>query len=316
MRAFEAASFLVRRYQQLNQFDYALDAMKKVKAYFPYGQGPTLKEAVDLARAQGEVTGKQAEAQLKAVAEGVDGEEKRLTDLVGEQIGRLDRASKQGTAVQRYQLALRSGLPGMAIEAFRADSQAFGQEQNAMAFAVIGMELFSGRLEQAAQDYRSLAEGVEKLPSPQAEEARDLLRHLEFRMRVLEGNYARAGSLLEQLNGNGRFPKMSDEDKAKLALLLPSFKPEPAAVAVLGGSAQLVFRTLAQQPAMPVLAALQAEHQFHHMRGLLFLIEGHFAEARRQFVLSSAPQGVTTIPFPWAKVDEQFVRMIDAATTR
>jgi hypothetical protein len=84
----------------------------------------------------------------------------------------------------------------------------------------------------------------------------------------------------------------------------------------LGGSAQLIFRTLAQQPALPVLAALQAEHQFHHMRGLLFLIEGHFAEARRQFALSSAPQGVTTIPLPWAKVDEQFVRMIDAATTR
>jgi hypothetical protein len=316
VRAFEVGSYLVNRYKQLNQFDYALDAMKKVKAYFPYGQGPTLKEAVDLIRGQGEAAAKQAEAQLKAVAEGVDGEEKRLTDFVGEQIGRLDRVSKQGTAVQRYQFALRSGLPGMAIEAFRADSQAFGQEQNAMVFAVIGMELISGRLEQAAQDYRSLAEGVEKLSSPQAEEARDPLRHLEFRMRVLEGNYARAGSLLEQLNGNGRFPKMSDEDKAKLALLLPSFKPEPAAIAVLGGSAQLVFRTLAQQPALPVLAALQAEHQFHHMRGLLFLIEGHFAEARKQFALSSAPQGVTTIPLPWAKVDEQFVRMIDAATTR
>jgi len=123
------------------------------------------------------------------------------------------------------------------------------------------------------------------------------------------------------LNGGGRFSKFRPDETATLAVLQPGFAPEPAAAAVLGGPAVIpvnqppvsLFRWFAQQPALPVLGALVNESHYHHTRGLLFLIEGQVGEARKHFALAPAPQGVTTLPIPWADLDKQYVRMIDAA---
>ena len=67
---------------------------------------------------------------------------------------------------------------------------------------------------------------------------------------------------------------------------------------------------------MPVFGALQNESLYHHVRGLLFVLEGRMAEARAELSRSPAPQGETRFPIPWAALDEQYVRMIDAAAKK
>jgi hypothetical protein len=299
--------------------------IKKVKAYYPVGRGLDEAAIADAAKDQGEAAAKQAEARRKGLAEAVDREEKRLTDAVGEQIGKYEAATGKATAVQKFQTALRAGLPGRAIETFKADPSAFAENQVHVALLVLNLELASGRLEDAAKDFDDLSVGfddlLKSLPPPQGEEFQAGVRDVEFRKCVLEGSYIRAGVVWEQLNGNGRFPKVAAGDVGKLAVLRPEFQPEPAAAAVLGGPAvipvnqppQSLFKTFAQQPAVPVLTALVNESHYHHTRGLLFLIEGSVGEAKTHFALAPAPQGVTTLPIPWADLDKQFVRMIDAA---
>lgn len=325
--AFDLAGRLVNIYSRSRQLDYAQDAMKKVKAYFPLSQGIDLQLEVERARAQGESAQKQAEAKLKGISEAVTKEEQRLTDLLGEQIGKFEQFASKGTAMQKFQAAIQAGLPGRAIEEFKADIPGFGDAQAQAAFMVIELELASGRLEQAAQDFKELSDGLEdvlrRYPPQQGEEIQNQMRVFEFRKCVLEGNYTRAGAVWEQVHGNGRFPKLREEDKAKLSVLLPSFRPETAGAAVVGGSALVpvgrppetdpLFRAFARQPALPILDAIQNESNYRHTRGLLFLIEGQMGEARKQLAAAPVSQGVTTIPWGMARLDEQYVRMIDAA---
>jgi hypothetical protein len=192
------------------------------------------------------------------------------------------------------------------------------------------MELVCGRLEEVSQEFQQLSEAVDEmsksLPPQQAEQIQNRMRNFEYHKCVLEGNYTRAGVLWEQLNGNGRFPKVREEDKAKLFVFTPEFKPELPAAAVLGGPSIVpvngegplssLFSTFARQSAVQIVATIQTECNYHHVRGLLFLIEGMMGEARKQLALAPAPQGKTPIPWAWAWLDEQYVRMIDAAAKK
>jgi hypothetical protein len=327
-RAYLAAGFLSQQYERLNQVDFALAAMKQVKAYFPKGHAIDLQRRVFEAKAAGGDAAKQAEAELKGTSEAIDKKEQDLTDKLGERIGRFDQLSGRATnPIQKFELALRNGLPGRAIDAFRADAASYGEGLTQVALLVLDLELIAGQLEQATQDFTELKSTLDevsgRLPPQQAGAIQGRLVDFEFRMHVLAGNYTQAGADWERMHGNGRFPTLAEADKANLSRLLPGFNPDSAAGAVLGGTAMMpvrlptgdepLFRGFARMPAVPVAAALQAESRFHHIRGMLFLFEGRPAEARPHFAAAPSPQGVTTLQYIWAVVDNQFKRMIDAA---
>jgi tetratricopeptide (TPR) repeat protein len=313
-RAFDLAAGLAQSYMRLNQLDFAQEAMKKAKAYYPMGRGVDELENTDVARGQGEEAGKQADARRKAIAESVDKEEKRLTDVVGEQIGRFEAAAAKGSAAQKFQTAMRAGLPRRAIEAFKADVAAFGENQAPIALAVLDLELVGGRLEDAARDFETWSpdfnDMLKKLPKPQADALEARVRDFEYRKCVLEGNYTLAGVIWEQLNG--RYPKLREEDRA-LVLGTPRGPVAELAVAGAHGVAGLLLFAGHVQQANLAITSLLAESQFAHVRGLLFLIEGQVGEARKRFAAAPAPQGITNLPLPWADLDRQYLRMIDAA---
>ncbi len=201
-------------------------------------------------------------------------------------------------------------MPGRAIEIFRSEFEAFGENQPFFALDVLELELQSGRLEQTAQDFKTWFEGYDFGKSL---ELQNRVLEFVFRKCVLEGNYTRAGVIWEQMNG--RFAKLRAEDRV-LAATLSKFRiPEQSVAGVQGVAAFFLLAEL-NQKAYSLINALQTESQFYHVRGLLFLIEGQVAEARRRFVVAAAPQGMTNIPIPWAKLDEQYVQMIDAAAKR
>jgi hypothetical protein len=282
--------------------EYAQSAMKKVKDYFPVGPAVEMQRQIESLKGEDESAVKQAQAQFKAVTEGIEQDERRLTDLLGEQIGRYDRVAAQGNPVQTFQFAMRSGLPGRAVELFRADPAAFRDQQNQVLFNVLELQLSSGLLEQAAADFDSLDE-----------DHRTQLRSFEFHKCVLEGNYTRAGVVWEQMNG--RFPKLRAEDRALVAAVPRDNIPELAVIGAHGVTGLRLFADLIQQ-ANAEVASLRTESQFYHVRGLLFLIEGQIAEAKKRFEVAPTPQGMTNLPLPWAELDQQYVRMIDAAAKK
>ena len=196
---------------------------------------------------------------------------------------------------------------------------------------LVGLELYSGRLEDAATDLAELKEVFEDLTRPADPPTRNGLRQalrlLDQQKMILEGDYAGAGAELEGLAGKdiGLERLLAEVEKQK-------FNPTPHAVLGVGWP---TLATLASQSPYDVLALhmggyfqhqnylsyrnllaqkLQEDAQFFYRRGFLSLIEGDIPAAKERFRQTRrTPPPNWNLPTITHGPAESYLRMIEAA---
>jgi hypothetical protein len=103
---------------------------------------------------------------------------------------------------------------------------------------------------------------------------------------ILEGNYAEAGGLLEQMQGNIVRSSGESESPSKL---LPKLLPTAMTASATPWGVAIRLRELYRLQ-RNVIRNLQAgEGEFFFRRGILSLIEGDIAGARRRFEQTTVP---------------------------
>lgn len=229
-----------------------------------------------------------------------------------------DRA-KAPRVPDQARLALRYNLAGTALELLAGKdvdpARDFGTEILPTLLLRVALELAVGRLEDAAADLEQLAADPTVQQSLADPEFRRQFRGLVYQKLLLEGNYAEAGRLMEELDGNvvredpnaavrAQFdPKPFAASKQRLgdwanfapfaALAAPT--PLDLAARTLAPAAALAGYRYQRSPTQAVLvpgfftlredldALRKARADFFARRGYLFLFEGDVAEAENRF---------------------------------
>jgi hypothetical protein len=252
---------------------------------------------VELSTAADPEKRKQLIDQLKA-------EQKSIEDRLRVERSRYEQeADAAGKVPNRFQIARRHHLTDEAIRVLKgADlGKEFGANVPNVALQLIALELSIGRLEDAARDVADLKEALDERAvkgdqSPMLAEQQGVLRHLELQKLILEGNYAVAGTTLDDLEaGNvgidrmlAELTKLGFDPKPYGALqgywpmvaMLGAMSPLEAYALFGGGSLQLGKYGYYRQE----LARKMADDvDFYFRRGFLSLLEGDMESAKARF---------------------------------
>ena len=157
----------------------------------------------------------------------------------------------------------------------------FGREALRYALVRVGLRLITGRLEDAADDLDILPANFDEAEATPPKEFGQYVRQLRdpLRMQIylklnLEGNYAEAGTLLEQMQGNIVRSSGESESPSKL---LPKLLPTAMNASATPWGVAIRLRELYRLQ-RNVIRNLQAgEGEFFFRRGILSLIEGDIA---------------------------------------
>jgi hypothetical protein len=203
------------------------------------------------------------------------------------------------TPADRYVMALKSDLVGEAIRLFEESLQ--GEESKRptpeQALPIAAAALCVGKLEWASQLLEGIRDRLET--SPESEQKlralRSVLQLLDYHQAVLSGDYARAGTDLESLQGprvslRPKFPAPSEF----LGILAPIWNLPPAGP---GSFNFLVPPELMRYHAVQEVIGdqLDQEAKFFFLRGFLSLVEGDIEAAKVRFNDSKrvVPEGWT-----------------------
>jgi hypothetical protein len=172
-------------------------------------------------------------------------------------------------------------------------SKEFGRETLRYALIRVALRLVSGRLEEAADDLEFLPGKFDEAEAtapkdflPQIRQLRDPLGMQIYFKLVFEGNYSEAGVLLEQREG--QIVKSASEllsPKKIVDRLLPRAMAPSATPWGTAFRLKELYRF--QRDVVRGLQAQQSE--FFYRRGLLSLIEGDIAGARKRFEQTTIP---------------------------
>jgi hypothetical protein len=172
-------------------------------------------------------------------------------------------------------------------------SKEFGRETLRYALIRVALRLATGRLEEAADDLEFLPGKFDEAEAtspkdflPQIRQLRDPLGMQIYFKLVFEGNYSEAGSLLEQREGQivRSASQLLSPKKIVDRLLTRAMAPS----ATPWGTAFRLKELYRLQ--RDVVRSLQAqESEFFYRRGLLSLIEGDIAGARKRFEQATIP---------------------------
>ncbi len=216
----------------------------------------------------------------------------------------------------QIQLALQNNLAGEALKLLTARDLDVGKEFGPalLEFLIcrISLELAVGRIEDAAADLEQLSTdpGVQK--SLAESNLLTVFRLLTYQKLMLEGNYAEAGKLLEDLDGKNigvdplkplrdQFePKFFVANLNKLAfwaefaplagLLAPTQYDLLARLSVPGASLNDVDKSVGFLSLRNDLVSRRAqEAEFYYQRGLFSLYEGDIPSARKRFAQTHQP---------------------------
>lgn len=254
----------------------------------------------------------------------------------------------------QFREALRNNLVGEALRILTDKDidpdREFGPDPVQIAAAGIqrlALELAVGRLEDVNADLDRVAERVQAAASrPDGQNLAVLLRGMTYQKLYMEGNYAEAGRVMEQLEGGSidRDPFKPQRDRFRpdiytklgtrlntwaqaapwLALLSPTPQDmvarltiPPAALSGFGtdeaGNPHLGYLTLLQDLAN----RRNRETDFFYRRGLLSLMEGDIPTARARFLATRLPAvpewGLPELRNPQA---EPYLELIDRAAKK
>jgi hypothetical protein len=246
------------------------------------------------------------------------------------------QAEAAGKLPARYALARRHHLTDEALKVLKGADLAkeFGPNVPDVALQMIALELCVGRLEDAARNIADLKEGFDDRvrkgdPDPQFNRQRLFLRHLELQKLILEGNYAAAGTVMEELEGGvvaGGLDRMLAE-AAKI-----KFDPKPYAalkggwpvVPMLGASSPLGALALFGAGSVQLEKYLTirdglrrrmaADADFFFRRGFLSLLEGDMEAAKVRFRQTTRePPPGWDLPTFRPGTAAEYLRLIEAA---
>lgn len=239
---------------------------------------------------------KQLTAFQKAVEDRLRGELKRYEDA---------EAAAGGKLADKYVLARRHHLVDKALSLLKGKDvdlvKEFGPHGPVVALQMIALELCVGRLEDAAADIAALKEAFEERArkgdtDDRFRQQRDLLRGLELHKLNLEGDYAAAGKLLEDVEGGSvgterilaEFQKLQFDPRAFSAVrgawpavpMLGAASPLEA-LALLGAGSVQAGKYDSYRGGLRQQMADDAE--FFFRRGFLSLLEGDVEAAKVRF---------------------------------
>jgi hypothetical protein len=221
---------------------------------------------------------------------------------------------------EQVRLALQKNLAGEALRLLTTESPGdLGAEALDFHLCRVALELALGRLEDAADDLRLL--GSDPAVQQRMNGLQSLVfNSLQYQKCLLEGNYADAGRLMEQMSGAQLGEDPTREDRAQFnpkpfvenkkavlgwnvaalsALLAPnpwdlaarSFAPEAELV---GYAAQVSPTEVRSFPGFLTLQSRLAQHRavqadFFVRRGVLFVYEGDIPAAEQRFLQTRLP---------------------------
>lgn len=302
---------------------------------------------LDLARETFVLAGKYAEIELPALADAdlrkqfgdqLKAEQKAVEDLLRGELTRYDQAvAAAGDKFPvRYLMALQHHLTDKALGLVKgkgADlAKEFGPSTPEALLQMVALELCVGRLEEAARDVADLKELFDERAKKgetdeRFEQHRFLLRHLELQKLTLEGNYAAAGKLLEDLEGGAvgadralaELQKIKFDPKAfglvrgvwPLPAMLGAASPLEALTLFMAGSEQ-INRYESVRGALRQRMAADAD--FFFRRGFLSLLEGDVESAKVRFrqTTREAPPGWNLPPYRYGPAAD-YLNLIEAA---
>jgi hypothetical protein len=177
-------------------------------------------------------------------------------------------------------------------------SKEFGRDALKFALVRVALRLVTGRLEEAADDLEILPTRFDEAEAAAPKEfvkavhqLRDPLRMQIYLKLVLEGNYAEAGTLLEQVqgqivvrSGNVKTPDQRSEFSWPTGLSTSGFD---VAVGMKLWFQDHLYRY--ENARGSVVATQVRESEFFFRRGLLSLLEGDIAGAKKRFEQCTIP---------------------------
>jgi hypothetical protein len=250
------------------------------------------------------------------------------------------QAGGQLKLAQQVGHAFRFNLVGEALRLLTDKDTDLGKEFGTQALQMgltrAALELAVGRLEDAAADLEFRAAEFDEMSTrPESrrelrvDELRPALQSVTYQKLVFEGNYAMAGALMESLAAGrvGQDPPPTPEQarvKPGPLVAAPAVIPLLPLGSMLVASSPLDYvprRELVAQLLAPYLQRQQELNalrfnasDFFFRRGVLFLMEGDIAEAKKRFQLTRRPGvpewGVPERRHPEA---ERYLRLIEQA---
>ena len=177
-------------------------------------------------------------------------------------------------------------------------SKEFGRDTLKFALVRVALRLITGRLEEAADDLEVLPANFDEAEAAAPKDFAQFVRQLRTPLRmqiylklVLEGNHAEAGTLLEQTQGQ----IVVSSGKVKTPDQMSSFS-WPTGLSTSGFDVAVGMKLWFQDRLYryenargSVVAAQAREGEFFFRRGLLSLIEGDIAGAKKRFEQSTIP---------------------------
>lgn len=268
-----------RLYQgPLIPYDLALKTLQRAIEYLP----------VEFRSAEPEVR--------KRIADGMNGQVKRLEDMVRAQFATYDQHRERMTTLNgRYPAALQLNLVGEAMRLLQESEDIgkdFGPVSRFVVVQLAALQLVVGRIEDANELLGVIRKELEtaNAADPNVQAARAAMRLLEYHLAVFAGNYSAAGTLLESLEGPAvmvrpPFPSPSQIFGPVLPVVapVPGFEgPQGFASWLMPGLAQsqLLNYTGLQ---VAVLNQMEREASYYYVRGHLALLDGDIALAKQQF---------------------------------
>lgn len=287
-------------------------------------------------------------AEKYAVVELREDRQKAFLDAVKSELKRVEsELVRANTAYEQLKLArggqmklrdqveaaLRNNLVGEALNLLRDRTVnfavEFGQTSVPAALSRIALEMAVGRIEDAASDLDELQADADFQQQLANDVIRFQVRMLNYHRLSLEGNYAEAGAILEEVglrSGSDEDPPLTPEQQkiknpqalaAWLSFLPNAVSSDPPLLTIareqLIGTLLMPFVERQQQ-----LARRRAvEAEFFYRRGILFLFEGNVPEAEKR-LLRTRQVGVKEwgVPDQQNAAAERFLRLIDEARRR
>jgi hypothetical protein len=191
----------------------------------------------------------------------------------------------------KFDTALRYGLVEEALRLVKDRetdlSRELGEAVLEVALIRVALELITGRLEEAASDLEVLPASFDEAEASNRPQLVQMVRALRNTLRMqtflklyLEGNYAEAGLLLEQVQGQ---ILKSGAEMAPPSKVVPVLGVLAVSSAGPSWEAAIRFLALVHAQRAGIIRRQDNDSQFFYRRGLLSLNEGDVAGARRRF---------------------------------
>jgi len=255
------------------------------------------------------------------------------------------RASQKPPLPAQIQMALQNNLVGEALKLMTAKdldlSKEFGPALLDFLLLRISLQLAVGHLEDAAADIDQLSTDAGVQKGLTDSNLRGFFQLLVYQKYMLEGNYAEAGRMLEELDGarikddpnktardqfdTKPFLKLSDHipELVRSTVSTNTFDAVVRAAAPVAGLFGFEYRVSQNEVrVVPGFLTFQqnlagfrkAQTDFFFGRGMLFLYEGDMASARKRFQQTRLP-AVKEWDLPESRnpTAELYIRLIDDA---